>query len=860
MDIKLPTVQPDEKDEYISGKETFVYDWDHNYTLKRLTPLHQDCNLDDSLQEEVATLDQESEPLLHQHLDDSLPEEVATVDQVNEPLPQQEINNNDNNNNCFQNVENQTSSGRIVQPKRFLTYKTYERYYGTNHRWHKSGRPKKLPQHGIPYTYMRCAYQYKSKCPGRALLYDDEIEFVYITKDHLEKCKFNVDAAHQRSALLEKSAANPDNPSKVFKEVRRENTNWESSLPYEFLQRTLRRWLRGGCPAVPKHIVDVEEVLNNPVWQQRMTYCIKEENHKVLVKSVTDADNFCHIIFFSPDFLSKVLEIDVSSATVDGTFRTVPWLKGAYQILIFSVFSFGKITPLFFVMMSAKSFRAYSSVAQKIKELAPSLKIDKLTCDFEIALRKAFIFYFEEIIKIIGCHFHFCYNIDKQINSLGLRQYVSKYEILLAFTEKLKYLAFLPPQDIQDIFNYLVEQLPTAETIPLINNPEVYISPRKLLAPLIDYYVRYWLKITTPDIFSVYMEERRTNNDTERNNRSWNDFIGNHPNLVSYIDKLLLYIKDTHLDHTSRCMNGVSKRNLSEEEKRKEKIIKGGWARIEESKLCSKRERRIILLEFLQSCRTIKYDFVELNKTLITGEDESVPAVISDTCSVVRNTPWDDRVEFNENDWKCPICDKETGNEKSYYTHIESAHALIHCDQCDDLYNNTVAHSNCSKLILSTATGTNVSITSETQQKTHTSTVVSTTAAPSIICEDVMPTTSSIRRQNPRKPAKGRYYSYPPVEKIKSVKRELTPGARKAQKRAADWATVKPVAAQKVLKTAPIEMRTVSPASLPTNTETTSTPTNVKIESSINKQPKIVSIISFSKTKPALQIRAHTKK
>lgn len=127
------------------------------------------------------------------------------------------------------------------------------------------------------------------------------------------------------------------------------NTEWKLSLPYGCVSRSLRRWMRNGCPAVPKHIVDVGEVLGNDVWKERMTYYVEEKPKQILVESVIDEDDLCHVIFYSPDFVAKVLEIDMSSATVDGTFRTVPWLKGASQILIISVFSFGKVYIYFFI-------------------------------------------------------------------------------------------------------------------------------------------------------------------------------------------------------------------------------------------------------------------------------------------------------------------------------------------------------------------------------------------------------------------------------------------------------------------------------------------------------------------------------
>lgn len=118
----------------------------------------------------------------------------------------------------------------------------------------------------------------------------------------------------------------------------------KKALPYSNLARSLRRWLRKQFPPMPKHIVDLQEVLSCDEWKKRLTYIVKGEiENEIIITNVLDEAEFCHIILHSENFLKAVLEFDVSTATVDGTFKTVPWLKGSYQMLIFSVFAFGKV-------------------------------------------------------------------------------------------------------------------------------------------------------------------------------------------------------------------------------------------------------------------------------------------------------------------------------------------------------------------------------------------------------------------------------------------------------------------------------------------------------------------------------------
>lgn len=75
--------------------------------------------------------------------------------------------------------------------------------------------------------------------------------------------------------------------------------------------------------------------------------------------------------------------------------------------------------------MSSKSFLAYRVVVRKIQELAPSLNIEKLTSDFETAIRKAFLENFPELKKIIGCYFHYRY-----VSMLCITKVLRIYNIL----------------------------------------------------------------------------------------------------------------------------------------------------------------------------------------------------------------------------------------------------------------------------------------------------------------------------------------------------------------------------------------------------------------------------------------------
>ncbi|XP_051169413.1 uncharacterized protein LOC127287513 [Leptopilina boulardi] len=87
-------------------------------------------------------------------------EEVAFVDEENDSLLQEEavIDNAQTDDHTYALETEKTYSSRITQPVTMRTYKTYERHFGTTYRWHKSGRPKKIPKDGRTFTYI---YSYK---------------------------------------------------------------------------------------------------------------------------------------------------------------------------------------------------------------------------------------------------------------------------------------------------------------------------------------------------------------------------------------------------------------------------------------------------------------------------------------------------------------------------------------------------------------------------------------------------------------------------------------------------------------------------------------------------------------------------
>lgn len=63
----------------------------------------------------------------------------------------------------------------------------------------------------------------------------------------------------------------------------------------------------------------------------------------------------------------------------------------------------------------------------------------------------------------------------------------------------------------------------------------------------------------------------------------------------------------------------MKKRRLSNEEKRKEDIIRNGWGNLANTTFTTPARRKEIILEFLENCSHINDKMFDVQKTLVNG-------------------------------------------------------------------------------------------------------------------------------------------------------------------------------------------------------------------------------------------------
>lgn len=91
---------------------------------------------------------------------------------------------------------------------------------------------------------------------------------------------------------------------------------------------------------------------------------------------------------------------------------------------------------------------------------------------------------------------------------------MNAYECLNTFVENVKDLALLPDDEINNMFDALVEKLSELEDLPVLDDEAKKIAPRDLFQNFIQYFQRYWLRQVAPKQFPVYLQKERTTNDT----------------------------------------------------------------------------------------------------------------------------------------------------------------------------------------------------------------------------------------------------------------------------------------------------------------------------------------------------------
>lgn len=116
--------------------------------------------------------------------------------------------------------------------------------------------------------------------------------------------------------------------------------------------------------------------------------------------------------------------------------------------------------------MSGKKKRDYKAVFRMVKDLLPSMSLQEIILDYEMAMWKAADSIFPAV-TVRGCAFHWGQAVWRKVQDLGLQTSYMEREETYAFCKKIMALPYLPPDIIPGLFDHIKEAATTDGLVQL---------------------------------------------------------------------------------------------------------------------------------------------------------------------------------------------------------------------------------------------------------------------------------------------------------------------------------------------------------------------------------------------------------
>lgn len=177
----------------------------------------------------------------------------------------------------------------------------------------------------------------------------------------------------------------------------------------------------------------------------------------------------------------------------DGTFKSAP--KPFLQIYSIHGDIDGTVKPLAYAMLLNKKMSTYKLLFQLLKSTIPGMSIDFFTSDFEEAAVRGILSVFPKV-AVKGCYFHFKKALQKRGKELGLNE----NSIFRKHVALCTVLPYLPPDDLDDAWLYIMSESPQDNKVTAFN----------------DYMVTQWIdhKLWS-NKWCCYGQAHKTNNYAE---------------------------------------------------------------------------------------------------------------------------------------------------------------------------------------------------------------------------------------------------------------------------------------------------------------------------------------------------------
>ena len=146
----------------------------------------------------------------------------------------------------------------------------------------------------------------------------------------------------------------------------------------------------------------------------------------------------------------------------DGTFAVVPTIF--FQLYTIHAKVGNNYPPCVYFLLPNKSQATYVRMLEALNFILPEANPHIILADFENAAQNAFRQAYPTA-NIKGCLFHLCQSVQRKIGELGLKTEFETNAEFNILVKSLAALAFVPEQDVLDIFMELVDTFPEIDGI-----------------------------------------------------------------------------------------------------------------------------------------------------------------------------------------------------------------------------------------------------------------------------------------------------------------------------------------------------------------------------------------------------------
>lgn len=163
----------------------------------------------------------------------------------------------------------------------------------------------------------------------------------------------------------------------------------------------------------------------------------------------------------------------------DGTFKVVPTLFFQLYTIHF-VFGSGINPASLYCLLTNKTSESYGKVLHELHSLTPLAAPKTILVDFERAAMNSFRAMFPSA-AVSGCYFHLSQSLIRKVMEVGLKTRYENDNSVREYIRCLSALAFVPPEDVVEAFELLVDTMPDADHVDEVTTffEHTYIRGRR---------------------------------------------------------------------------------------------------------------------------------------------------------------------------------------------------------------------------------------------------------------------------------------------------------------------------------------------------------------------------------------------